>query len=52
MMDMSNFAIGLVLVVMAVDDFIQFRSSKERRRLYWGLISLTLGLLNIYTNWN
>ena len=50
-MDIGLMAIGLVLVVMSVDDFVQYKETKEVRRLYWSIISLILGVLNIYANW-
>jgi len=50
-MDLGLMAIGLVLIVMAVDDFVQYKETKETRRLYWAIISLILGVLNIYANW-
>lgn len=50
-MDIGLMAIGLVLIVMAVDDYFQYRETKETRRLGWALISLFLGVLNIYANW-
>lgn len=50
-MDIGLMAIGLVLIVMAVDDYFQYRETKETRRLGWAMISLFLGVLNIYANW-
>lgn len=50
-MDKILFASGLVLLLMAVDDYLDYKKFKENRRLIYAVVSAVIGVLNILGAW-